>query len=126
MSDSVISLDGLKIFVVEDEALIAIMLEDILLDLNCLVAGPHFSVQQATDALDGGVMPDAAILDVNVGGQQIYPVAEMLRARGVPLVFATGYGQSGLDSAWASSVAVMKPYLQSDIVEALKTALKAS
>ena len=83
-------LKGLRVLVVEDEMLIAAEMEATLEDLGCRVVGPFSRVTEALEALDG-VDVDAAVLDVNVRGEMIFPVAEKLRARGVPMVFCTGY-----------------------------------
>jgi len=114
---------GLKVFVVEDEAIIAMMLEDMLTDLGCSVIGPCTGMKQAQEMLAGSETPNVAILDVNVGGEQVYPVASVLAERGVPLVFATGYGSVGLAEQWRSRVTVQKPYTQDDIARALDAAL---
>lgn len=116
------ALQGLSVFVVEDEAIIAMMLEDMLTDLGCRVVGPCTNLKQAHETLAETETPQAAILDVNVGGEQVYPVAMALAARGVPLVFATGYGSAGLAEAWRDRVTVQKPYTQDDIVRALGAA----
>lgn len=117
------ALSGLKVFVVEDEAIIAMMLEDMLTDLGCSVIGPCTGLKQAHEMLAGSETPGAAILDVNVGGEQVYPVATALAERGVPLVFATGYGSVGLAESWRGRVTVQKPYTQDDIVRALGAAI---
>ncbi len=119
------ALNGLKVFVVEDEAIIAMMLEDMLLDLGCSVIGPCTGLKQAHQVLASSETPGAAILDVNVGGEQVYPVASALAARGVPLVFATGYGSVGLADDWRDRVTVQKPYTQDDISRALGAAIAA-
>ncbi len=118
-------LQGLKVFVVEDEAIIAMMLEDMLSDLGCNVIGPCTGLKQAHEMLAGAETPNVAILDVNVGGEQVYPVATALKERGVPLVFATGYGSVGLAEVWRACVTVQKPYTQDDIVRALGMAVGA-
>ena len=82
-----------RIMIVEDEALVAMMVEDLLNDLGCEVAGSFGAVGEALAWLDGPAsLPDGAVLDVNIGGEMVFPVAEALRVRGVPFVFATGYG----------------------------------
>lgn len=82
-----------KVMIVEDEALVAMMVEDMLGDLGCEVAGSFGAVDDALAWLGGGhPAPDGAVLDVNIGGEMVFPVAEELRERGVPFVFATGYG----------------------------------
>lgn len=84
---------GKRIMIVEDEALVAMMVEDLLGDLGYEVAGSFGAVGDALAWLGGDQgLPDGAVLDVNIGGEMVFPVAEALRARGVPFVFATGYG----------------------------------
>ena len=84
---------GKRIMIVEDEALVAMMVEDLLGDLGYEVAGSFGAVGDALAWLGGDqAPPDGAVLDVNIGGEMVFPVAEALRARGVPFVFATGYG----------------------------------
>jgi CheY-like chemotaxis protein len=82
-----------RIMIVEDEALVAMMVEDLLGDLGCQVAGSFGAVGEALTwlgASQGSL--DGAVLDVNIGGEMVFPVADALRLRGVPFVFATGYG----------------------------------
>src|SRR4051812_26880823 len=85
--------EGLAILVVDDETLIAMLLEDLLLDLGCTVIGctvigPAGSVAQSLALVHGsGRMPDGALLDINLRGELVYPVADVLTARGVPFVF---------------------------------------
>src|SRR5277367_6352119 len=85
----------LRMLVVEDEGLVAMLIEDMLDDLGCEVACSAASVAQALKWLDDGGEADAALLDVNLGGEAVWPVAEALMARGVPFAFTTGYGQLG-------------------------------
>jgi len=84
---------AMKVMMVEDEAMIAMIMEDLLAELGCEVAGLFSAVQPALNWLGGvGNKPDAALLDVNLGGEQVYPVAEALLALSIPFAFATGYG----------------------------------
>lgn len=84
----------MKVMLVEDEAMIAMVLEDFLADLDCEVVGPFGAVAPALAWLNGSeTLPDAAVLDVNLGSERVYPVAEALKAAGVPFAFATGYGR---------------------------------
>ena len=97
-----------RVLLVEDEALVAMMMRDILLELGLSVAGPFCTPAEAvTAARDDGV--DAAILDVNLGGELIYPVADALAARGVPFVFVTGYGAESIDGRFAHVPILQKP-----------------
>src|SRR3954451_1252686 len=91
-----------RILVVEDEAMIAMLVEEMVLDFGSEVVGP------AAKASDASL--DAAILDVNVGGAVVYPVADLLRARGVPIIFATGYGAGELPSRFRKDAALSKPF----------------
>ncbi|CAN5510065.1 response regulator [soil metagenome] len=85
-----------RIMIVEDEALVAMMVEDLLTDLGCEVSGSFGAVDDALAWLNVAVLPpptlDGAVLDVNIGGTLVFPVAERLRAAGIPFVFASGYG----------------------------------
>ena len=83
----------LRILVVEDEGLVAMLIEDMLDDLGCEVACSASSVAQALKWLDDGGEADAALLDVNLGGETVWPVADALAARGKPFAFTTGYGR---------------------------------
>jgi PAS domain S-box-containing protein len=97
-----------RVLLVEDEALVAMMMRDILLDLGLSVAGPFCTPADAIAAArDDGV--DAAILDVNIGGELIYPVADTLADRGVPFVFVTGYGAESIDGRFAHVPILQKP-----------------
>jgi CheY-like chemotaxis protein len=95
-------LSGLKVLVVEDEAIIALMVEDLLGDMGCEVVGTAGELSQAFAMAERCVF-DCAILDVNLGGQRIDPFVDLLKARGSPFIFATGYGVQGVreeDRAW--------------------------
>ncbi len=119
------SLAGTRVFLVEDEALILFTLQDMLEDLGCVVADVALRIE---DALPKGaaVACDVAILDVNVAGERIDAVADLLAARGVPLVFATGYGRPSLPAAHAGRPMLAKPYRPVDVRSALEAALAAT
>ncbi|MCC6920164.1 MAG: response regulator [Alphaproteobacteria bacterium] len=121
--DGAASLTGKRILVVEDEAIVAMLLENILEDIGCTPVGPALTLEQAHTLSTAEEPPDAAILDVNLRGERVYPVAEVLRDRGVPIIFATGYGEGGLDSAWRGRPTVQKPYTMDDIVRTLSRVL---
>src|SRR5688572_15276739 len=89
------SLSDLRILVVEDELLIALALEDILLSFDCQVSGPVSQVEDAL-ALARSQTFDGALLDVNVRGRLVYPVAEELMARKVPIIFCSGYSDTSI------------------------------
>ena len=88
------ALAGKRILVVEDEAMVAAMVEDMLVDLGATVVGPAGSVAKGLDLARNAVL-DGAVLDVNLRGERVDAVAALLRERRVPLVFASGYGESG-------------------------------
>ena len=111
-----------RILIVEDESLVAMLLETILEDMGCTPVGPASSIDEglrlaASEQLDG------ALLDVNVAGRQIFPVAEALRERGVPFVFSTGYGEGGLPDEWRGQRTIQKPFTESAVHEALMAAI---
>ena len=97
-----------RVLLVEDEALVAMMMRDLLLELGLSVAGPFCTAAEAIAAAAGDGV-DAAILDVNLGGELIYPVADALAARGVPFVFITGYGAESIEGRFAHIPILQKP-----------------
>ncbi|GLK76647.1 response regulator [Methylopila jiangsuensis] len=109
---------GLKILVVEDEAMISMMIEDMLLDHGVDVVGPAGGVAQAMKLLDAAAL-DGALLDVNLGGEKSFPVADALAAKGVPIVFTTGYGEAGVIGRYPDARTLQKPFVAADLIEAL-------
>lgn len=105
---------GLRILVVEDEPLIALMLQDMLDLLGHEVVAQAKTMDEALQAAPT-VACDAAILDVNLQGQPIYPVAELLKARTIPFLFATGLGTMSIDPRYAQVPLIEKPYRLEDI-----------
>ena len=87
---------GRKVLVVEDEMMIAMLVEDMLDELGCTVVGPAHALAPALDLASSATEIDAALLDINLGGQPVFAIADALRARGVPMIFSTGYGEAGL------------------------------
>jgi CheY-like chemotaxis protein len=99
-----------SILVVEDEALVALDLEFTLEEMGWQVAGSMGGVTQALRWLNGREPgPSAALLDVNLGGEMVFPVAEALKARRIPFAFATGYADLVSRSNFASAPVLMKP-----------------
>lgn len=119
-------LSGIRVLVVEDEALVAMDLEMILEDLGCVVIGPAMRLDRAEELVKANVEADAAILDVNVSGHQVFPLAALLAERGVPIVFATGYDRSGMPDEWNERPTLQKPYTVEDIARQLLQALAAA
>ncbi len=102
-------LQGLRLLIVEDEAIIAMMLEDMLDDLGCAVVASLRSVAAALDGIKQMEF-DGAILDVNLRGERADPIADALAARGVPFIFATGYGEVGISDRFKGVVVLQKPF----------------
>lgn len=110
----------LRLFLVEDEALIAMELEDIVEDLGHEVAGLASNMDAALDTLRTLVPPpDAAIVDANLGGKLAAQVVEELRRRNVPTVLASGYSMAELSGIGFDGPTVAKPYAVRDIEAAL-------
>lgn len=118
---SIASLAGTRVLLVEDEMVLAMVAEDTLSDLGCSVVSAS-RVAQAL-ALIRNEDFDVALLDVNVAGEEVYPVAAALVARGIPFVFATGYGQGGLRHDYRAHRVLEKPYPHEDLGSALIEAL---
>jgi CheY-like chemotaxis protein len=106
-----------RVLVVEDDSLVAMLIEDIVTDLGHEVAGSATRLDQALD-LARTASFDAAILDVNLGGQRSFPVADVLKARGIPFIFATGYDGDGLCEGYRDAVMLTKPFQADDVAKA--------
>lgn len=112
-------LSGLKVLVVEDEMLVSMLVEDMLADLGCLVVGPAAELDEAMSLVESADI-DLALLDVNLGGKPIFPVADALKARGVPFAFASGYGEAGLSEDHRGAAVLQKPFREADLARALR------
>jgi CheY-like chemotaxis protein len=115
-------LRGLKVFVVEDELLIALMLEDMLAGFGCVIAGVAANLTQALAMAKSMDAIDAAILDVNMGGELVFPVADVLLARNVKCVFSTGHRGAELVARYPGCRRLDKPYGMKDLVRVLTDA----
>lgn len=109
-----------RVFVVEDEIMIRMLLEDMLTDLGYGIAASAGGLDEAI-ALARDTDFDMAILDVNLNGHAVYPVAELLDQRGVPFVFSTGYGERGLPEAYRDRPTLQKPFQLENLDKALAT-----
>lgn len=114
-------LDGRTILAVEDEVLVAMMLEDILEDAGCNVICVGHLDQATLMARESDI--DAAVLDENLHGQRSYAVADALAARGIAFIFATGYGDKNLRKLYPGRPVIPKPYSQADLIAALSAAI---
>ncbi len=116
-------LSGRRVLIVEDESLVAMLLETILEDMGCTPVGPAANIDDGLRLAVEETPLDAALLDVNVAGRQVFPVAEALKARGVPFIFSTGYGESGLPDAWRGQPTIQKPFTEAAVRDALMAAM---
>ena len=119
-------LAGLKILVLEDETLVSMMLEDMLDELGCSVLGPFGSTAEALHKIAAGEPMDLALLDVNLGGETAYAVADRLAALSVPFVFVSGYGASGIEPRFAGTPVLAKPFQLPMLARVLNQALAGS
>ena len=113
--------EGLRLLVVEDAVLLAMELEAGLVEAGAVIAGSAADLGEAMTMLDLDI--DAAVLDANLNGESVAPLAAALRARGTPFVFATGYGERGAPEGFDAPV-VRKPYNVHQIVRALAEAME--
>lgn len=119
-------LNGRRVLVVEDESLVAMLLETILEDMGCTPVGPASNIDDGEAMARDTTDLDAALLDVNVAGRQVFPVAKALKARGVPFVFSTGYGEGGLPDEWRGNPTIQKPFTEAAVRDALMKAMGVS
>ncbi|MDX2275179.1 MAG: response regulator [Hyphomonadaceae bacterium] len=112
----------LRILIVEDEALVAMLIEDIILDLGHEVAAVAGRLEDGV-AKAAALDIDCAVLDLNLNGQRTYPIAETLRQRGAPFLFVTGYGAAGLEPGWEDEIVVQKPFQQHELELGIARAL---
>ena len=112
----------LRILIVEDEMLVAMNIEDMLLDLGHEVAGLAGRLEPAL-ALAREAEIDVAMLDVNLAGEQSFPVADALIERGVPFLFATGYGLKGIPERYRDRPVLQKPFRGQDLAQVLRETL---
>lgn len=115
-----------KILVVEDEGLVALLLQEALIDFGYEVAGPVPNTWKALKLLADEAI-DAAVLDVNLGGERVDPVAEALAAASIPFIFATGYSdRAALPAAFRDRATLHKPYGMEQVHRALIQLLAAA
>jgi PAS domain S-box-containing protein len=100
--------NGGNVLLVEDESLVAMMIEEVLSELGLRVIGPYATIHQALRAAKE-IPVDAAVLDVNLAGQSVYPVVDLLIEKRVPVAFISGYGAESLDPRYAHIPFVQKP-----------------
>jgi DNA-binding response OmpR family regulator len=117
------ALAGLRVFVVEDEMLVSLIIEELLADEECIVVGPFDQVSAALEAAQTEPI-DLAVLDVNVNGIKVYPVAETLEKRKIPFLFLTGYGESAIPVDHPDWIACQKPFRTEKLINMLTQCVK--
>jgi len=98
--------------------MVSMLIEDMLGDLGCTVVGPASRIEEAFELAKTAEI-DCAVLDVNLGGQPIFPLADVLREKGAPFAFATGYGDAGLRDVDKGTPVLQKPFRESDLARIL-------
>jgi len=119
------TLRGCRILVVEDEYMLADELRTELCDAGAIVIGPVATLAEALALVESGQALDGAILDVNLGGEMVFPVADLLLARNVPFVLATGYEGSTIPGLYAHVVRLDKPANVRLVTQAIGRAIHA-
>jgi DNA-binding response OmpR family regulator len=110
-----------RVLVVEDEMLLAMQMEDTLADFGCDVVGPVAHVAEGVK-LAGSESLDGAILDINVAGAEVFPVARKLAERSIPFIFVSGYGSGKLPPEWRSRPTLQKPFYPQDLARRMAEA----
>ncbi len=121
-SNAPTNLKGARVLIVEDAVLLALELETGLSDAGAEIVGPAYELEEAMALLDRPI--DAAVLDANLNGRSVTPVAEVLAARGVPFVFATGYGETGGAPGGFDAPVIRKPYDVTQVAAAVAELLR--
>jgi len=112
-----------RVLLIEDEVMIGLMAETMLLDMGNWVIGPISRLDPAVAAARR-VSADCAVLDINIAGESIYPVADILAERGIPFVFATAYSSIAADGPFGDRPVVQKPYLPKELQAAIDAAVR--
>ncbi|HET6376900.1 MAG TPA: response regulator [Methylocella sp.] len=115
-------LEGCGVLIVEDEAMVAIVLEDLLLELGCRVVGTVARVETALASVAARNF-DVAILDVNLKGESSYPIADALERENMPFLFVTGYGSGAVPGKYRKCAILQKPFKKSELAEMLLAVL---
>jgi CheY-like chemotaxis protein len=118
-------LSNRRVLVVEDEMMIAMLIEDMLEEFGCTLVGPATTVPRALELIAKENV-EIAVLDLNLDGQDTYAIADALRQKNVPFIFATGYGSTGLRQEYGNRPVLQKPFQAQALENALAGALTGS
>jgi len=124
VTDSSQSLKGTRVLLIEDEALVAMLVEDMLADQGCSVVATGARLEEALlHAKDVNLQFDVALVDLNLAGESTFAVASALAERNIPFAFSTGYGVNGLPPEWRDRPTLQKPFTSEDMARVLGKAL---
>jgi CheY-like chemotaxis protein len=118
-------LAGTRVLIVEDEGMVAILLEDMLEDLGCVIAASVATVARAEEAVRS-IPVDVALLDVNLAGESTVDFARALSRHPMPIVFSTGYGRNGVPADLRDRPVLAKPFKPEDLRQAIECVLKVA
>ena len=122
MSENAANLDGRRILVIEDSPVVAPFTADVLSELGCEVVGPAPNMAAARELIEDEKF-DAAMLDVHIRGERVFPLCEVLEAKGVPFVLTSGYADWNIPEKWQDRPTLQKPYTLDQIKEAVSALL---
>ena len=119
-------LHGCSILVVEDSPVVGPFTAELLSDLGCTVIGPAPNMAAARELLDGDTRIDAAMMDVHIRGERVFPLCDALEAKGVPFVLTSGYADWQMPDKWEDRPRLAKPYTIEQVEEALTALLDSA
>ena len=125
MSETSKDLKGRRILIVEDSPVLAPFTVDLLEEIGCTVVGPAPNMAAARELVETGGF-DAALMDVHIRGEKVFPLCEILSARGVPFVLTSGYADWQVPEKWEGSPRLQKPYSIEQVEDVLTRALSGS
>lgn len=115
-------LNGVRVLLVEDDSLVAMSLEDMLVELGCTIAACAGNLTDALERASKGEF-EFALLDINLHGKGVFPVADALAEQGIPFAFASGYGRAGLPDGYRDRPVVSKPFQLDELSGVISSAL---
>ena len=124
MTDATGELDGCRILVIEDSPVVAPFVADLLTELGCVVVGPAPNMAAARAFAEAGGF-DAALMDVHIRGERVFPLCEVLDHQGIPFVLTSGYANWQVPERWADRPQLQKPFGLDGLRQSLKAALRS-